>query len=520
MLRGVLYYGLVVFAVPCMAQPSIDWERNLGGSSIDIPWGLDRTADGGVVVVGETESTNGDVLGSHGTVDVWVVKLDANGEVEWQRCSGGSAEDKGQHIRQTVDDGYIMCGFTTSVDGDVSVLNGPMDIWVVKLNSAGDMEWQRSYGGTSVERGWALEELPNGGYYLLAETSSIDSPMEDSHGPRDFWLARIAGNGDLLWSRSYGGSSDEIAHDMAVLEDGSVIMVGLTRSADGDVSGIHGQSPNFQPDVWVLKVNNAGEQVWQLCMGGGTYDLGWGVTVAPNGKIYVASTTNSTDGDVSDAHGDWDYWITRLSADGELELERSFGGSNSDQVQAITSTVNNEIIVTGSSPSTDGDITAPRGGSDAWSIKLDLDLEIIWERSFGGTLSETGRDILWSDDGVITFVASCASSDGDVSGNHGFSDFWVVKLQPENVGIPEPSTTGGLTVFPDPANDHIRITWPDLDVISLEVYDACGRRVSSESGALRGLRQFDMDVSDWSDGLYTVSVHHRDGFLSRRFVKH
>ena len=517
-----------VCAVLCVtavyAQPTITWQRNLGGSSGDLANSLDRTTDGGYVAVGVTNSSDFDVSGQHGVTDVWVTKVDPLGELEWQLCLGGSGSEEGLQIRQCADAGYILVGRTSSTDGDVTATYGSTDIWVVKLTQAGELEWQRSYGGSGSDIGYAIEELPGGGFALLAETGSLEAPMADNHGARDLWLAVIGPTGELQWSKCYGGSDTERARDLCLMPDGGYLLVGNSDSDDGDVAGNHGILPLLDSDAWVLRCNALGEILWQRCLGSSGREIARSATIAPNGKIYVKSEALSAtppDGDITDPIGETDIWIARLSQDGELEQQRSFGGTADDLADNIISGPDNEIFVLGTTRSSDGNVTASLGGiSDLWLFKLNSELDLLWQRSLGGSLEDVGKDIHWDQaSGALAMVGRSNSADGDLTGNYGSYDMWLVKFNPETVGITEASSSAGLTLYPNPSSDQVRIQWNDPAAQQLEVVDALGRVVYQEQLRQQGNNERVLAVGDWANGLYTVRVLGQKAQQVSRFIK-
>ena len=132
----------------CIAQaPTIQWQINLGGSSLDIATKIQQTSDGGYIVAGFTNSTDGDVVINNGDIDAWVVKLSNTGILQWQKNFGGSSFDNIFSIQQTSDEGYIISGSTDSIDGDVFGNHGGGDAWVVKLSNTGEIQWQKCLGG-------------------------------------------------------------------------------------------------------------------------------------------------------------------------------------------------------------------------------------------------------------------------------------------------------------------------------------------------------------------------------------
>jgi PKD repeat protein len=174
---------------------SIAWQRCLGGSDGDRASSIQQTSDGGYIVAGSTLSDDGDVSGNHGDRDAWVVKLDADGKVLWQRCLGGSNLDSASSIQQTSDGGYIVAGETSSDDGDVSGNHGDRDAWLVKLDADGKIAWQRCLGGSIEDGARSVQQTVDGGYILAGYTESIDGDVSGNHGDRDALVVKLDDGG-------------------------------------------------------------------------------------------------------------------------------------------------------------------------------------------------------------------------------------------------------------------------------------------------------------------------------------
>src|SRR5690606_35891479 len=161
---------------------NITWQKSLGGSDLDIGRSIQQTSDGGYIVAGNSRSTDGDVTGNHGEYDYWVVKLNASGNIEWQKSYGGSSNDAAYSIQQTDDDGFIVVGNSNSNDGDVSGNNGDWDYWVVKLNENGNIIWEKSFGGTFIDVPHKIQQTIDGGYLvcrlLLEKKNRLSSPAQ------------------------------------------------------------------------------------------------------------------------------------------------------------------------------------------------------------------------------------------------------------------------------------------------------------------------------------------------------
>ncbi len=247
--------------------PAIQWEKSLGGPGTDLAYCVRQTSDGGYILVGETNSTGGDITGNNGTTDFWVARLDASGTLVWQKALGGSGDDRGYAVAPTSDGGYIVAGATNSTDGNVTGLKGLYDFWVVKLNSTGTITWQKCFGGNSIDEAKSVEQTSDGGYIVAGWTRSNNLDITVNNGGSDFWVIKLDASGSLTWQKSLGGSGDEVASSVKQTADGGYIVAGETPSTNGDVSGNNGGT-----DYWVTKLSSAGALVWQKCYGGSGID--------------------------------------------------------------------------------------------------------------------------------------------------------------------------------------------------------------------------------------------------------
>lgn len=176
------------------------WTKSLGGSSLDVATSIQQTIDGGYIVAGYTYSNDGDVKGNHGTYDCWIVKLKENGDTIWTKTLGGSNYDEAYSIQQTSDDGYIVAGSTASNNGNVQGNHGNNDYWIVKLNSKGNIKWQKCLGGSDFDDAFSIRQTNDGGYIVAGAASSINGDVHGNHsfGNPDVWIVKLNSMGDTL----------------------------------------------------------------------------------------------------------------------------------------------------------------------------------------------------------------------------------------------------------------------------------------------------------------------------------
>ena len=344
--------------------------------------------------------------------------------IEWQKCLGGTADDFANSIQQTSDSGFIVAGETRSNDGDVSGNHGKSDAWVVKLNSLGDILWKKCLGGTGNDYARSIQQISDGGFILTGYTNSNNGDVSGNNGYYDAWVVKLNSSGDILWQKCLGGTYDDYARSIQQTSDTGFILAGYTFSNDGDVSGNHGFS-----DAWVVKLNSSGDIIWQKCFGGTNEDYAYSIQQTSDSGFIVAGYTFSNDGDVSGYHGYFDYWVVKLNSSGDIEWQKCLGGTNNDYANSIQQTSDGGFIVAGYTESNDGDVSGYHGGDyDAWVVKLNSSGDILWQKCLGGTIDDRAYSIQQTSDGGFIVAGFTVSNDGDVSGNHGASDAWVVKL--------------------------------------------------------------------------------------------
>ncbi len=447
MRKAITLLLFVVSITALFAQaPLIEWQKSYGGTSGDDAKAILQTADGGYIVAGWSSSDNGDASVNYGKYDYWIVKLNSSGILQWQKKIGGASYDGANSIQQTSDGGYIVAGHSASIDGDVTGNHGGgsevKDYWIVKLNDLGTIEWQKSLGGTGSDDAYSVIQTSDGGYIVAGEVYSNDGDVSGNHGNYDYWVAKLNTTGLIQWQKTYGGTSYDGARSIQETTDGGFIIAGNSNSDNGEVTGHHGTT--FISDCWVVKIDNAGIIEWQKSLGGTSNDVANSVLQTNDGGYIVAGWTQSTDGDVPLNNGLYDYWLIKLDNTGTIQWQKSFGGTSYDQGNSISKTSSGGYVVAGWSSSNDVDVTGHHGltgASDYWIVNIDNSGTVLWQKSLGGTDNEVATCIEETTDGGYIITGTANFNNGDVTGNHGGNDYWVVKL--EGCTFTQP------TIFPD-----------------------------------------------------------------------
>jgi hypothetical protein len=497
-----------------IAQPTIEWQKCLGGSGYDDGLSIQQTTDGGYIVVGQSNSTNGDVTGNHGNIDYWVVKLDNIGVIEWQRSLGGTGYERNPFsIQQTIDGGYIISGYSGSNDGDVTGNIGGSDCWVVKLDSIGFIEWQKSLGGTGSEHAYSIQQTIDGGYILGASSNSTDGDVTSNQGGFDYWVVKLDSIGTIVWQKSLGGSNQDRVFSIQQTSDGGYIVAGECSSNDGDVTGNHGSF-----DYWLVKLDSIGNMEWQRSLGGTGSDKASSIKQTSDGGYIVTGSSTSNDGNVTGNHGSVDYWLVKLDSIGTMEWQKCLGGSSPDHAFTIQQTNDGGYIVAGWTMSTNGDVTGNHGDIDYWIVKITNLGGLTWQKSLGGTGEDGGISIQQTIDGGYITSGWATSFNGDVTGHHGGGDMWVVKLSPfVAVGVNETNQFRTIKTYPNPTNGIVSIDLGEVKKdIKATLTNSLGQVILTKNYTSTNFIDLDIDAPK---GIYFLQLESNREVITKKIIK-
>ncbi|PKV48674.1 hypothetical protein ATE84_0679 [Aquimarina sp. MAR_2010_214] len=296
------------------ASGGIQWEKSFGFPGIDRAFSVVQTRDGGYFITGFLDVTasggegndNKNGFSKHGVGEFWGIKLNASGEKEWRRFFGGTNNDRSYDVVQTQDDGFLMIGSSESVDFDVTGSKGSYDFWAVKINKEGTKLWEKSFGGSEIDVGYAIAATGDGKFLIVGDSRSVDGNISNANGNADLWLIQIDGNGNLLWEKSLGGTAFDTGRAIAKMQNGGFVITGNSRSNDIDVAQNKGQS-----DVWSIIITSNGEVQWKLASGGSQAEFGEGCIETSDKKIVVVGNSESNDFDVPNNKGFKDVLIIK-----------------------------------------------------------------------------------------------------------------------------------------------------------------------------------------------------------------
>jgi hypothetical protein len=406
--------------MPIANAPAIQWQKNFGGSSYGTPFSLKLTSDGGYIVAGNTESNDGDVTNHHGGTDIWVLKLNDTGAIQWQKALGGSKEDNANSIQQTRDGGYIIVGTTNSTDGDVTnkIEENGIDFWVIKLDGNGNLQWQKVFGGDSYDTANSVQQTKDGGYIVAGYSRSNFNNKKKEYLLDGFnddnWILKLDPNGNLQWQKLFGGEGLDHAQSIQQTNDNGFILVGSSnKSILTSLSDF-----NFS----IIKLNETGEVQWEKSLGGTNDEYAYSVQQTKDGGYIVAGTTKSIDGDVTNVPGGGtDIWVVKLNNIGTVVWQKVFGETALDFVYEIKQTSDEGYILVGNTGLKD---------VDGLVIKLNNKGNMEWQKTIGGTQFDIFKSIVQTKDNGYIIVGTTNSSDEDLKENNmEKSNFWIIKLK-------------------------------------------------------------------------------------------
>ena len=449
------------------STPTIQWQKCFGGYGDDKISNTIAVADG-YVTCGGANGNSGNITGNHGSDDIWVVKTNFLGTIQWQKSFGGTDYDVAGKIIQTSDGGYAIVGSVMSNNGNVTGNHGTMDAWVVKISSTGVLQWQKTIGGTNYDYGNSIVQTSDGGYAIAGNTYSNDGNITGNSGWIDAFVTKLTSTGTVVWTNCNGGSANEVGVDIKESLNGSLFMVGYSESTD--IIGC----PNYGIyDGYVVKVSSAGVTQWQKCFGGNSYEEFTGLVVSGNFIVATGYTSSNNNGNVSGNHsnGYYDVWVVKISqSNGSLTNQHCYGSLNDDGACGISVSPNGGYLVAAYTyGGGNGNISSlNHGGSDTWVFELSSNFSLIWEKSMGGSNYETGYSICSSPNGgYIVGSKTQSPNDGDVTGNHSvWADYWVVKLI-----IPTPMPVELLSFTAKTEGLAVNVSWQTLTEINNDYFE-------------------------------------------------
>ncbi|MBS4032847.1 MAG: T9SS type A sorting domain-containing protein [Ignavibacterium sp.] len=381
----IIFLFLFFFTISLSAQaPATMWTKTFGGSNIDIGHSVEQTSDGGFIITGYTRS-----FGTAGGRNIWLIKTDAFGNEQWNNTFGGNDDDEGHCVKQTTDGGYIIAGLTNSYGA------GLKDFYLVKTDSVGNLQWERTFGGANDDEAYSVLQTNDGGFIAAGVTSSF------SNGGRDVFLVKTDPSGNFVWQKNLGGLSSDGAWEIQHTSDGGFIIAGWTFS--------HG--PGFLGNAWIVKTDSLGNEQWNKPFGGTDVDRAYSIQQTTDGGYILTGYTDSF------GAGLYDMLLIKTDNLGNQQWMKTFGGSGRDYGHSVQQTMDGGFIAAGYT------LSFGAGGDDIYAVKTDANGNEQWSNTYGGSSSDVAYGIRETSDGGFIITGHTLSFGA------GVHDVWLIRLE-------------------------------------------------------------------------------------------
>ncbi|NLH53333.1 MAG: T9SS type A sorting domain-containing protein, partial [Bacteroidales bacterium] len=415
----------------------IAWQNCYESDNADNPSSLIKTQFG--YIISRTVYDNQlQIPGYHGAYDANLMGLDTVGNFLWQRCYGGSQNDAFSLVIQNIDNTYYAVGSTSSDDGDLNTpIQGPTDLWLVKLDSNFNIIWQRTFGSPWNEQLRDAILTSDKGLLVLSRVSFAGYNVSVVYGTNDLWICKFSPDGELEWEKTIGNYYDDNALSLrkTLRKDlDTYYIIGSSEHGGGMVECR--KSEDYDEDVIIYEIDRAGNLLRQFCYGGSQNDLGRDILPLKDGFVFTADT-RSNDMDVSGNHGgSGDIWIVRCDTSGAILWQKCYGGSDLEWPVYIDTAQNGTYVVVGCSYSTDGDVEGhhqPSWNNDIWVLSIDSMGNLLSSKCFGSTGNEAParkNAIVRSSNQRYTLSVKAKNNNGDITclSHSGNDDIWTFNV--------------------------------------------------------------------------------------------
>ena len=413
--------------VDCNSGPSIFNSNTIGTTAIDEVNMGTALADGNMLLAGSVDF-NEDLVGYYGVPDATVTKLSATGEVIWTKFFGGTSNDFGVNSIQGVDGGYIhLINSYSNISGNKTAPSfGSQDLWVVKTNDIGDIEWQKEYGGSLADVGVQIVATDDSCYIIGAHSNSgiTGNKTENTFGYYDFWIIKIDADGNIIWQNTVGGGANDYLHSLATTYDGGVVLGGYSNSEiSGEKTALH----YGLGDYWMVKLDSVGEIDWQKTRGGTGADVMTNIVqTTDSGFVALGYSTSTPSIQKSETSYLQDLWVVKMNELGAIVWENTIQASADELSTGLAINAVGEIIIGALSNADIGydkneptqnqsnvemlyDDFAQGSGNDFWVLNLSPDGNINWQNTIGGNMDDNLTDVVLLADGKVALVGTSSS---------------------------------------------------------------------------------------------------------------
>ncbi|HYD20156.1 MAG TPA: T9SS type A sorting domain-containing protein [Flavipsychrobacter sp.] len=509
-----VFFFIFFFSLSGSAQPLyLNWTKFIGGTSGDGGYVAISTSDGGILFGGLTSDTigSGDIPASSPDSqsilanNLLLGKIDSNRQLSWIKVYGGHRTDRALQLMQLPDGGFAVLGETESHDGDIAFNHGSKDLWLLRLDSSGNLLWEKTYGSSSGDHALSFAQTSSSGYIILGSSNGSDNDVPFHYGTNqflmDWFVVKTDSLGNLLWSKTIGGTGDEWSINGSIYEiNNAYYLIGCSSSKDYDCTDTSWHpGVNTGMDVFVLKMDTTGNQIWNKSFGGSEQeshaisifdqrDSAFAIVMGSQSNDYMLQNTYTAPAN----------WLLKIDTNGNLLSAKVAGDS-------LLYTSPLDIICYEDSAY----LLSTWTQADYWLSIIDSTGNFSYYKRIGGTNNELFSCNLVEYKQGIALVGTTVSSDlnegGRINDHRGSSDVFVSGISEIyspliTKKIRKASTE--IILYPNPTKDILRVILPTNEGGIVYVTDQSGKVVyEHETNAI----EIEIATAAWTRGNYIVN---------------
>ena len=536
--------SFILLANTVLAQQiTLGNQKTIGGDYKDFGVAIKKINNGYIAVMASASNISYDrTVALQGQEDYWLVGLDNNLSIKWQKSFGGNSGQFVKDVFVNENNDIIIVGLSDSpISGNKTVANyGNTDIWVVCTDSVGNIKWQNVYGGVFAEGFDAkIIQLSNKNYVIGTSSGSNISgnKTENCRGDVDYWIVGIDSLGNKLWDKTFGGSKHDRFSSLIQISDDELLVMGVSNSPiSGDKTGarLSTDTSTFSwagRDIWLVKYNfTTNKIVWDKTIGG-EQEEGWNVCAAFDGTdIYcLTSSLSGISGTKTVAsYGSNDLWLNKLDTAGNVTMQKAYGGSGGDIAVSILLEPNGNLLLGSTSYSQiSGTKTENSSLGDYWFTEIEKNGNILWDKTYGGDYDDELSSVYYI--GTNHYLALGSSKSGisgdktePVRGNFPYPymaqpDAWIIEMSTD-VGIKAKSNYNmSLSIYPNPSAKEITIRAAGEQISVINVYSIIGDKIFTKEIDAEMAR---IDITSLTSGVYLIHGILKNGkSFTGKFIK-